>query len=178
MMRSVRDAFEAARLDADLIDGAVLVVEAALRGAPDDPAMLAYLGALKAMKAGRAILPWDKMRHARMAMTLLDQAYERRLEAGDHESDWPFDLDILLLRGVAYANFPPFLGQAESARLCLETALVHTHFALLPARHRALVHAHLAVLFRREREEVLARAHLASAHQADTLTADPIWAAQ
>ena len=88
MMRSVRDAFEAARLDADLIDGAVLVVEAALRGAPDDPAMLAYLGALKAMKAGRAILPWDKMQHARMAMTLLDQAYERRLEAGDHESDW------------------------------------------------------------------------------------------
>ena len=82
MMRSVRDAFEAARLGADLIDGAVLVVEAALRGAPDDPAMLAYLG------------------------------------------------------------------------------------------------AHLAVLLRREREEVLARAHLASAHQADTLTADPIWAAQ
>lgn len=145
-MRSVREAFEAARLDADLIDGAVLIVEAALRQAPHDPAMLAYLGALQAMNAGRAVLPWDKMRHARMAMTLLDQAYERRLESGEHEGGWPPDLDILLLRGVAFANFPPFLGRTEPARLCLEAASAHTHFPLLPARYRALVHAHLAVL--------------------------------
>ena len=178
MMGPVRDAFEAARLDADLIDGAVLLVEAALKERPDDPAVLAYLGALQAMRAGRAVLPWDKMQHARTAAALLDQAFGRRLEAADQESDWPLELDILLLRGVAYANFPPFLGRAGPARQCLEAALAHACFPLLPARHRALVHAHLAVLWRRDLDEVLARAHLASARQADTMTADPIWAAR
>lgn len=178
MMGSVREAFETARLDAGRLDDAIAVVEAALEAAPACPLVMAYLGALEAMRAGAAVLPWIKMRHAETAATLLDQAYERRLDPGGQGDDWPADLEILLLRGVAYASFPPFLGRSDQARHCLEAAWAHKHFASVSARYRALAHAHLAVLWRRAREEEAARVHLAHARQADVLTADPIWASR
>ncbi len=176
-MNALRDAFEAARLDPARIDPALALAAARLERGPDDPVISAYLGALHAMRAGAATLPWIKMRHANTAISLLDEAFERREGAGA-AADWPADLEILLLRGIAYANFPSFLGQAATARRCLEAARDHPAFAAVPQRYRALACAHLAVLCHRDQQADAARGHLERALQADAPAAEPIWAAR
>lgn len=177
-MNALRDAFEAARLDPARIDPALTLAAARLDRTPDDPVISAYLGALHAMKAGAATLPWIKLRHANTAIGLLNGAFERREAATGAAADWPADLEILLLRGIAYANFPSFLGQAATARRCLEAARDHPAFAAVPQRYRALACAHLAVLCHRDQQADAARGHLERALQADAPAAEPIWAAR
>lgn len=176
-MNRLREAFEAARLEPARIDQAMALANERLDQVPDDPLVSAYLGALHAMKAGAAALPWIKLRHANTAVALLDGAFERRA-AAPGSADWPADLEILLLRGIAYANFPAFLGQAATARWCLEAARDHRAFVSVPQRYRALACAHLAVLCHRGQEVDAARGHLERALQADAPAAEPIWAAR
>ena len=148
-MKHVREAFEAARADDDAIGGAICVVESYLAAHPDDLVATAYLGSLHAMCAGASHLPWIKLKHATTASRLLDSAHERWFQDVNSQADdgaYPGDLEILLLRGVAYANFPAFLGKSEVARTCLEDARRHPAFAAIPASYRALAYAHLATL--------------------------------
>src|SRR5690606_26569092 len=64
-VNALRDAFEAARLGPARIDPALALAAARLERGPDDPVISAYLGALHAMKAGAATLPWIKLRQDR-----------------------------------------------------------------------------------------------------------------
>lgn len=152
-MKALREAFERARLDPGEIDGAIAEAEAFLATNAGHPVATAYQGSLHAMKAGAAVLPWVKLRHANTASALLDDAHERRLDAGAAGHDYPADLEILLLRGVAYASFPAFLGRGADARASLEEAVAHPSFPAIPAHYRALGHAHLAQLHRSAGEE-------------------------
>lgn len=178
-MKAVRDAFEAARLGDRDLDDALAVVEAFLAADADHVVAMAYLGALHAMKAGDAALPWIKMKHVNAASTLLDTAHERRFHPlADAASTHPIDLEILLLRGVAYAHFPVFLGRTETARECLEAARGHAAFLTVPPCYRALAYAHLAVLSHRSRQEDAAHRLLEQAVIADAATANRIWTAR
>ena len=142
----------------------------------DHAVAMAYLGGLHAMKAGEAALPWVKMQHVNAASALLDTAYRRRSDPpANAGSPHPPDLEILLLRGVAYANLPAFLGRAEAARECLEAARGHAAFLTVPSCHRALAYAHLAVLSHRGRQEESAHRFLEQAVIADAATANRIW---
>lgn len=153
-MKTVRDVFEAVRLGDGDLDDALAVVEAFLAANADHAVAMAYLGSLHAMKAGQAVLPWVKMKHVNAASALLDAAYRRRSDPlTDAAPTHPPDLEILLLRGVAYANFPAFLGRAETARECLEAARSHAAFLTVPSCYRALACGHLAVLSPHGRQE-------------------------
>ena len=177
-MKQVREAFEAARTGADTIDRAIAVVESYLSAYPDHPVATACLGSLHAMQAGASSLPWVKLKHATTASALLDMAHSRWFEgtaAQCCDADYPGELEILLLRGVAYANFPAFLGKADTARACLQQAERHPAFAMLTARHQALAFAHLAVLHHRTGQETTARQYLEHAMAADEATANPVW---
>ena len=175
-MKAVRDAFEAARLGDRDLDEALAVVETFLAANADHAVAMAYLGGLHAMKAGEAALPWIKMKHVNAASALLDTAHRRRSDPpSDAAQTHPPDLEILLLRGVAYANFPAFLGRAETARECLETARDHAAFLTVPSHYRALAYAHLAVLSHRSRQEASAHQLLEQALIADAATAYRIW---
>lgn len=168
-MNGIREAFERARTDAGEIDRALAVVEAALAASPGDPVATAYAGSLHAMKAGAAGLPWVKLLHARTATSRLDGAYERRFD-GPAEAG----LEILLLRGIAYASFPAFLGRAEAAADSLAEAVGHPSFAGIAAPYRALAYAHLARLWH-DRNEGLGRRYHEQALRADRATADQVW---
>jgi hypothetical protein len=146
-MKDVREAFERARTDPAGIDAALAVVEAFLVANGDHVVAEAYQGSLHGMKAGAATLPWVKLRHANVAAALLDAAYQRRFDAtAQWDAAWPGTLEILMLRGVAYASFPSFLGRGEAARASLEEAVRHPAFADIPATYRALARVHLAAL--------------------------------
>lgn len=180
-MKHVREAFEAARASDDAIDQAISVVERYLAEHPDHLVATAYLGSLHAMYAGSSKLPWIKLKHATTASVLLDRAHERRLERTAPETGeepYPGELEILLLRGVAYANFPAFLGKAEAARTCLEEAWKHPAFGMISAHHQALAFAHLAILCRRAGDGLLARRYLERGIAADEATARTIWASR
>lgn len=169
-MKRVREGFEAARTDSGAIDRAISVAESYLAAHPEHVVATAYLGSLYAMKAGASHLPWIKLKHATTAIVLLDDAHQRWLAAGDREcetANHPAGLEILLLRGVAYANFPAFLGKADQAKACLEDAENHPAFADIPASYRALAYTHLAVLCRRAGEEDLASAYAEKSIQSD-----------
>lgn len=172
-MKLVREAFEAARTDARAIDDAISVVEDYLAAHPEYVVATAYLGSLYTMKAGPSHLPWVKLKHANAASVLLDSAYRRWLEDGKAEAGpatHPAGLEILLLRGVSYANFPAFLGKADVARDCLEDAEKHSSFAALPAHYRGLAYAHLAALCHRAGEAEPARIYLERAGALDGAT--------
>lgn len=148
-MNDIRQAFEHALVDGERIDEAIAVVARYLELNAGDPVARAYFGSLNAMKAGRAVLPWVKLKHANIAAELLDQAYQGRIEMAPTEGDpgdYPGELVILLLRGIAYASFPPFLGRAAAARDSLYQAVHHPAFPHVPAAHRALALSHLAKL--------------------------------
>lgn len=176
-MRRVREAFERARVSPDEIDRAIDTVMAFLDANEDDPVALAYCGSLHAMKAGASRFPWDKLRNANIATGLLDRAYARRHEAGAEAKtrDHPADLEILLLRGIAYASFPAFLGRENDARTSLEEAIGHRRFAAVPPVYRALVYAHMAVLCHRSRDERRSRTFLESALVEDRPAAQLVW---
>lgn len=178
-MHAVREAFEMARLDAGAIDRAIGLAEDFLAANADYPVVVAYLGSLRAMKAGASLLPWVKLKHANVASALLESAYVRRFETGAPASQpdaYPGELEIALLRGVAYANFPEFLGKAEAARASLAEAMENPAFPMVPRHYRALAHVHLAVICHRVGEEAQARRHLEEAIEMDASTARPIWA--
>lgn len=148
-MKDIREAFERALANTGQIDQVIAIVEACLRRYPGDPVAGAYLGSLNAMKAGAAALPWVKLKHANIASDLLDRAYDQRHEVAGAQAgpDEPQgELIILLLRGIAYASFPPFLGRGAAARDCLEHATRHAAFPDIPAAYRALALLHLARL--------------------------------
>lgn len=177
-MKHVRDAFEAARADDDAIGRAIRVAESYLAAHPDHLVATAYLGSLHAMCAGASHLPWIKLKHATTASRLLDGAHERWLQGANRETGdgtYPGELEILLLRGVAYANFPAFLGKSEVARTCLEGAERHPAFAAISAPHRALAYAHLAGLCHHAGEAILAGRYLEHGILADEATAKAIW---
>lgn len=172
-MNGIREAFERARLDADEIDRALAATEAYLTANAGHPVATAYRGSLHGMKAGAAFLPWVKLRHVEIASALLDEAHARRREAAaaaPHEAAYPADLKILLLRGIAYASFPPFLGRGAAARASLEEAVAHPAFAGIPARYRALAFAHLSLLCGRDSEADAARRFRERAMEADGFT--------
>lgn len=178
-MRAVREAFERARTDAGEIDAAIAVVEAFLAANGDRPVAAAYKGSLHAMKAGASLLPWVKLKHADIASGLLDRAHERRFECAAPASadvDHPGLLEILLLRGIAYASFPPFLGCGGAARDSLEEAVGHPAFRSIPATYRALACAHLAVLSADEADR--AQGLLREARDTDGAVAEAVWAAR
>lgn len=177
-MKAVRDAFEAARNDDGRIEDAMAVVETFLADAPGHPVAMAYQGGLHALKAAASALPWVKLRHANAAAALLDRAWSEAGRLAADSADRPPDLEIQLLRGIAYAHFPPFLGRAELARQCLDAARAHAAFAAVPTLYRGLAHAHLAVLCHRERQPETALGHLEHALQTDAGAADRIWAAR
>ena len=145
-MREVREAFERALADTGEIDAAIALAERFPPFGAGDPVAIAYLGSLNAMKAGHATLPWVKLRHANIASEMLDHAHERRFEPAGQNEGHPAELVILLLRGIAYASFPSFLGRGAAARESLEEAAQHPGFAQIPASYQALVHTHLAAL--------------------------------
>lgn len=154
-MKEVRAAFERALSSADAVADALGVTEAFLAAHPGHLVATAYEGSLHAMMAGAAQLPWVKLKHANIASVLLDAAHERRREAAAPEPDgagFRGDLEILLLRGVAYANFPAFLGKAGEARASLREAMEHPAFAAVPAPYQALANSHLATLSHRVAE--------------------------
>lgn len=175
-MNGIREVFERARLDAGEIDRALAATEAFLAANAGHTVATAYQGSLHGMKAGAAFLPWVKLRHVEIASALLDEAYARRREAAaapSREAAYPADLEILLLRGIAYASFPPFLGRGAAARASLDEAVAHPAFAGLPARYRALALAHLSLLCGRDGEDA-ARRFRERAMEADGLTARQI----
>lgn len=185
-MKVIREAFERARTDAGEIDRAIAAAEAFLAAHADHPVAMAYQGALHGMKADAVCLPWLKLRHANISASLLDGAYERQNVAdapaaggvepsGDSEEDLAGDLEILLLRGVTYTNFPPFLGRGTAARYSLEKAVGHPAFSRVSPAVRALTYAHLAVLCRRAHDDEQAGNFLASARAADLGAADRVW---
>jgi len=172
-VKRVREAFEAARTNNDAIDQAISVVESYLAEHPDHLVATAYLGSLHAMFAGASHFPWIKLKHASTASVMLDSAHERWLAGTNPRSSeelFPGELEILLLRGMAYANFPAFLGKAEVARNCLEEAEKHPAFAAIPASYQALAYAHLTILCHHAGEEVLARRYLERGIVADEAT--------
>jgi hypothetical protein len=176
-MKDVREAFERALADSRQINAAIAVVQSRLDADADDPVAGAYLGSLNAMKAGAAALPWVKLRHANIAADLLDRAHERRHEVAQKggTDGHPGELVVLLLRGIAYASFPPFLGRAAAARESLEEAVRHPAFAAVPAVYRALACSHLAILHERS-SACDARRMLDAARDADPVLAEAIWA--
>lgn len=147
-MKELREAFEQALADPGAVDAAIAVARAFLAAHERHPVATAYLGSLTGLKAGAAALPWVKLGHANAAAALLDAAYERRHEiagaAAGGEPDG--ELVILLLRGIAYASFPRFLGRADAARACLLQATRHAAFPEIPPAHRTLALSHLAAL--------------------------------
>lgn len=159
-MKDVREAFERTLADSGRVDEAIAIAESHLARYPGDPVAGAYLGSLNAMKAGAATLPWVKLRHAGIASELLDRAYDLRhgitgVQARPEEP--PGELVILLLRGIAYASFPPFLGRGDAARDCLRQARHHAAFAGIPAAYQALALSHLARLDPPAPDEEMAR---------------------
>lgn len=180
-MKQLREAFEAARTGRDTVARALAIAETRLAAHPGDLVARAYLGSLHAMQAGAAHLPWVKLKHATLASSLLDEAHRRWFEGAAPQcgdADYPGELEILLLRGVAYANFPAFLGKADAARTCLEQAERHPAFATIPASLQALAFAHLAVLHHRAGTENPARRYRERGMATDEATASPIWAAR
>lgn len=178
-MKHVREAFDAARTDDNAIDRAISTVEGYLAEHPDHLVATAYLGSLHALYAGAAHFPWIKLKHATIASVMLDRAHERWLAGANPESSeeiYPGELEILLLRGVAYANFPAFLGKTEIARNCLEKAAKHPAFAAIPAPYKALAFAHLAVLCHRTGDGSLAHSYFEQGVVADEETTSTIWA--
>lgn len=169
--------FERARVSPDEIDRAIDTTSAFLRANGDDLVVMAYYGSLHAMKAGASRFPWDKLRNANIAMGLLDRAFAHRHEAGEiaNMRDYPADLEILLLRGIAYASFPAFLGRESDARASLEEAIGHRRFAVVPPVYRALVYAHMAVLCHRSRDECRSRTFLENALVEDRPAAQLVW---
>ncbi|MGI6856242.1 hypothetical protein [Mesorhizobium sp. 1B3] len=153
-------------------------MESYLAEHPDHLVATAYLGSLHAMYAGASHFPWIKLKHATTASAMLDGAHERWLEGANPESSeemYPGELEILLLRGVAYANFPAFLGKTGIARNCLEKAEKHPAFAAIPAPYQALAFAHLAVMCNRAGEGSLAHSYLEHGMVADEETTSTIW---
>lgn len=149
-MKELREAFERALADPGAVDGAVTVTRAFLAAHEGHPVAMAYLGSLSGLKADAATLPWIKLRFANEAVAMLEAAYARRHEFNGAASlGEPHDeLVILLLRGIAYASFPGFLGQGDAARDCLEQAIRHTGFSEIPQAYRALTFSRLANLGR------------------------------
>ena len=180
-MKDIREAFERARLDPGEIDRALAIADGFLSANREHLVATAYLGSLHGMKAGAAILPWIKLKYAKAASELLDNAYERRFGVAKSACDGdevPGDLEILLLRGIAYANFPSFLGRGNAARGSLEEAIGHPDFSRVPTTYRALAYAHLAALCRGCSEERAAHRFLQRARETDRVTAELIWNAQ
>lgn len=148
-MKEVREAFERALVDGERIDESIAVVSHYLELNAGNPVAAAYLGSLNAMKAGAATLPWVKLRHANIAADLLDRAYQGRIEmppTDGSSGDYPGELVILLLRGIAYASFPSFLGRSAAARDSLYQAIHHPAFPNVPPAHRALALSQLEKL--------------------------------
>ncbi len=147
-MKRLSEAFERALADPGAVDTAMEAAQAFLTAHEGHPVATAYLGSLTGMKAGAASLPWVKLAHANAAAALLDAAHERRFEAlpaADGDA-YPAALAILLLRGVAFASFPAFLGRGAAALASLEEAARHPDFAGIPEAHRTLALAHLSRL--------------------------------
>jgi hypothetical protein len=178
-MKDVREAFEQARVDPGEIDRALVIADSFLATHKDHLVATAYLGSLHGMKAGAAILPWVKLKYSKAASELLDSAYERRFDVAKPKWDAVSgDLEILLLRGIAYANFPSFLGRRDAARSSLEEAVGHADFSRVPGTYRALAYAHLAALCRGSSEERAAHRFLQHARETDYATAELVWKAQ
>lgn len=180
-MKDVREVFERARVDPGEIDRALAITDSFLAANREHPVTTAYLGSLHGMKAGAAILPWVKLKYAKAASELLDSAYERRSGVAKPAHDGnevSGDLEILLLRGIAYANFPSFLGRGDAARSSLEEAVGHANFSRVPATYRALAYAHLAALCRSCSEERAAHRFLQHARETDYAATELVLKAQ
>lgn len=177
--QAVRAAFEGALADPGRVDAAVAVAEAFLAAHAGDPVAMAYLGSLTGMRADAAVLPWVKLRHANAAAALLEAAHARRRDpapAGAEGDAYPAALVVAMLRGVAYASFPVFLGRSEAARDSLEEAVRHPAFPAIPAPYRALACSHLAVLHARASAHRDAGRLLDAARDADAALAEAVWA--
>ncbi|MGE0340453.1 MAG: hypothetical protein AB7O79_11320 [Xanthobacteraceae bacterium] len=175
-MHTVRERFEQARTNRAEIDSAIAVVEEFLASHPQNPVALGYLGSLQGMKADTAVLPWVKLRQVNLAVRLLNEAYQRRFEKEPSADEiYPAELEILLLRGIAFASFPAFLGRGDAARNDLGQAKRHPAFPGIPSRYRALTYAHLAALCARAEERGEALRFLTRARSADLATAEQIY---
>jgi hypothetical protein len=74
--------------------------------------VLAYRGGCEMLRAARAPLPWDKGRHARAGLTLLDRAVREA----------PDDVEIRFVRGMTSYHLPRFFGRSKLAAADLAAA--------------------------------------------------------
>ena len=69
------------------------------------PLLLAYRGACEMLRAATAPLPWDKGKHAKLGLGMLDRSVAAA----------PDDLEVRFVRGMTSYHLPAFFGRARVA---------------------------------------------------------------
>lgn len=170
---TIRDAFALAETDPDTVNDALAAADAFLVDQPGDPVVMSYRGGLLGMKARDAILPWKKIDYAEQSIAVLDEVFQQR--NGTAFADPASKLTILMVRGIAFANFPSFLGRSDDALQALTEATRHPDFTQVKPEDRAVVFAWMSVITARKGNDAVAQQFLVQAEGLDRRIAQSVW---
>ena len=88
------------------------------------PVLLAYRGACEMLRSAAAALPWDKGRHAKAGLGMLDRSVAAA----------PEDLEVRFVRGMTSYHLPAFFGRSKVAADDLSTVADAAEAALADGR--------------------------------------------
>jgi len=112
-----------------------------LKGEPANPVLLAYTGAVTAMKATTTMLPWKKMSYAEDGLAQLDKALAILSPAHDApvQNGTSGVLEVKYVAANTFLAVPGFMNRNERGAKLLGEVLTHPLFATAPLDFKGTV---------------------------------------
>lgn len=147
---------------------------ALLKAEPTNPVLLAYTGALTALRATTTWLPWKKIRHAEDGLALLDKALTLLTPAHNAalQRGVPAALEVRLVAANTFLALPGFMNRHARGVKLLDELLASAQLGAAPLQFKGEVWLAAARLATQEQRWDDARKYLgevvnASAPQAE-----------
>jgi hypothetical protein len=133
---------------------------------PQEPVLLAYLGACMTLQGRDAANNLDKRRMTEAGLLRIDRALELQGESGTPGS--PHYLDTQLVAANSYIHIPAFFNRHDRGKQLLQQILAADAFADMPAGFRAATYLAAALVAQGEGDAAAYRRYLDL-----TVTTDP-----
>lgn len=140
--QSAFDAFiKASAGDSAAIEHAAEAFSGLLKAEPANPVLLAYAGAVTAMKATATILPWKKMSFSEDGLAQLDKALSMLTPAHDApvQNGTPGVLEVKYVAANTFLAVPEFMHRHERGTKLLNDVLANPLLASAPVGFRGTV---------------------------------------
>ena len=133
--------------------------DALLESEPTNPVLMAYAGATTAMKAGAAVLPWNKLSYAEDGLALLDKSLAMLTPAHDApiQHGTAGSLEVRFVAANTFLAVPGFMNRGARGAKLLSEVLASPLFAQAPLPFQGTVWMRAAALATQEKRSEDAR---------------------